>query len=64
MEKSGYAEVMVFDINGKVVKDYSGSEFAQGVNQVVFDASMLREGIYFARIRTENSNHIVKMILQ
>jgi hypothetical protein len=64
LSNTGNAMVDVFDLNGKIVKEYNFSNISSGNHQISFDGSQLLKGIYFIKISTTDGNKVAKMILE
>lgn len=61
--KSGYVELAVFDINGKIIELIVNGELSAGNYQYEWDASYYSSGIYFYTIRYGNITETKKMLL-
>ena len=71
LRQAGLVTVQVFNILGQQVRTLAdGEEFGEGVQQFVFDASGLASGVYFTRVRVQDTetgslleSHTRKMLL-
>ncbi|MBK8848328.1 MAG: T9SS type A sorting domain-containing protein [Bacteroidetes bacterium] len=50
IDSPGEANIVIMDITGRVVKQFSLMNLAMGINQVGFDTSELTNGVYYVRI--------------
>ena len=53
LRQPSFAEINIFDIRGKLVKQYPRTKYLSGVNKIQFDAETLSSGVYFYRIKTD-----------
>ncbi|MFO7658511.1 MAG: T9SS type A sorting domain-containing protein, partial [Bacteroidales bacterium] len=59
--EAGMAEVILTDINGKIVKQYSSSHFRKGDTIFTFKRGILQPGIYICIIRFKENNVVRKV---
>lgn len=59
---AGHVSLVVYNITGQKVADFSG-EYEAGVNEVVFDADGLGSGVYFYKMQAGNFEATKKMVL-
>lgn len=59
--EAGMAEVILTDISGKIVKQYSSSHFRKGDTIFTFERGILQPGIYICIIRF-NENNVVRKV--
>ncbi|MCC6866602.1 MAG: T9SS type A sorting domain-containing protein [Ignavibacteria bacterium] len=59
----GKTKLIVYDINGKFVKEIVNSELTAGEFEVEFNAAGLSSGIYFYELTSGNTKLVNKMIL-
>lgn len=65
LNKSQNATLSIVDATGKTVRKISDKNFDKGVNEVSFNASSLKKGLYFCRITDSNGYvQIVKIIVK
>jgi uncharacterized protein (DUF1501 family) len=58
----GYTLVQVFDVSGRLVGIPVSATYAQGEYRVVFDATTLAAGIYYARFQNGSTQQVRTMI--
>jgi hypothetical protein len=63
MQKSGYAEITIFDVTGRSVKTLLSKYMNAGTHSVNFNASDLTSGVYLYRLKTNGFTETRKMIL-
>jgi hypothetical protein len=67
LPKAGYVDLNVYDVTGRLVRRLAGGHIGPplqaGEHEVVFDASDLPSGIYFARLQAGEVSQTRKMVL-
>ncbi|MHA1974405.1 MAG: T9SS type A sorting domain-containing protein [Candidatus Hodarchaeales archaeon] len=63
MEKAGSYEVIIYNVAGQEVANYSGSAVGSGEVNIVWDAGGFSSGIYFYRLSTADMIETKKMML-
>jgi hypothetical protein len=63
LASSGYARVDIFDIMGRLVATLVDGHQTAGPHQVVWDASRVASGTYFARLRVDSKTQSEKLVL-
>ncbi|MBM4159151.1 MAG: T9SS type A sorting domain-containing protein, partial [Ignavibacteria bacterium] len=63
MLNSGFAEIKIYDITGKLIKVLTSKKYEAGEHTVRFDASGLPSGVYFYRLTAGEYNAVKKMVL-
>jgi uncharacterized delta-60 repeat protein len=63
LPKAASVELNVYDVIGSLVGTLSSGWHPAGAHDIVFDASGLPSGIYFARIETSEFNAVQKLLL-
>jgi len=63
MLNSGFAEIKVYDITGKLIKVLTNKKYEPGEHTVRFDAAGLPSGVYFYRLTAGEYNAVKKMVL-
>ncbi|MBI3004914.1 MAG: right-handed parallel beta-helix repeat-containing protein [Ignavibacteriales bacterium] len=63
LSEPGFVSLRVYDLLGREVGQLINEERQPGRHEVVWDASKLPSGLYFARIDTQGKTHVHKMIL-
>ena len=58
-----YVELVVYDVNGKTVKELVNEYLSSGNHIVLFNASELASGVYFYQLKTEQYISTKKLIL-
>lgn len=58
-----YAEIKVFDINGREVALAAKGYYKAGMNEIHFNGGNISSGVYFYRLQTDNHSLVKKMIL-
>ena len=53
---SGFAEIKVYDITGKLIRVLTGKKYEPGEHTVRFDASELPSGVYFYKLEISGDN--------
>jgi PKD repeat protein len=54
--------VSTYDLAGREVLSFS-KEIAEGTNQISFSTSELANGVYFVNVKTANTSHLLRMIV-
>ena len=60
---NGQVSVSVYDIAGKLVKEFDNTDYTNGKNTFDFDASKLSGGIYFCELKAGNYVSTQKMVV-
>ncbi|MBM4159180.1 MAG: T9SS type A sorting domain-containing protein [Ignavibacteria bacterium] len=63
MLNSGFAEIKVYDITGKLIKVLTSKKYEAGEHTVRFDAAGLPSGVYFYRLTAGEYYAVKKMVL-
>ncbi|MCD4730792.1 MAG: T9SS type A sorting domain-containing protein [Bacteroidales bacterium] len=63
LNKNGFVSLKVFDVNGREVASLVNEEKPRGNYSVNFDASALRQGVYYYRLTSGNEQKTKKLIL-
>lgn len=63
LPKTGYVNLVVYDITGKVVETLINKNLSAGIYKTDFDASKLASGVYLYKITTEEFTETKKMLL-
>jgi len=63
MLNSGFAEIKVYDITGKMIRVLTSKKYEAGEHTVRFDAAGLPSGVYFYRLTAGEYNAVKKMVL-
>ncbi|GBD87348.1 hypothetical protein BMS3Abin03_01280 [bacterium BMS3Abin03] len=63
LPKSGFVEVIVYDILGRKIKSLVNEYKYAGSYEVNFDASNLSSGVYFYQLKTQTFVQTKKMVL-
>ncbi|MCX6182503.1 MAG: T9SS type A sorting domain-containing protein, partial [Bacteroidetes bacterium] len=64
MTESSNVTVSIYDVAGQLVANVYQGQVTEGTTKLSFDSSNLRSGIYFTSITSENTQKIVKMIVE
>jgi len=63
MLNSGFAEIKVYDITGKLIRVLTRKKYEPGEHTVRFDAAGFPSGVYFYRLTAGEYNAVKKMVL-
>jgi predicted outer membrane repeat protein len=63
LPSSGRVSLCVYDITGRLVETLADGVYASGTHQIIFDASNLSSGIYFARLKSSDFVKTEKLVL-
>jgi hypothetical protein len=63
MQETGEAEISIYDVTGRVVREIVNEHFSTGYHNRTFDARGLPPGVYFVRLDAGNHSEIKKVIL-
>ena len=63
VSKKGYAELKIFDVNGKLIQTLFTEQVGSGWKKVQFDAAGLASGAYLAVLYFENQYRTKKLLL-
>lgn len=61
--KEEFVELVVYDVNGRTVKELVNGLISAGNHSVLFNASDVASGVYFYQLRAESYNSTKKLIL-
>ncbi len=53
----------IYDLNGRIVQQLINSQISEGNHQIIWDASNISTGIYFAVLFTPNNRFVKKVVL-
>jgi len=56
LEKRQFVSVSIFNVSGTLVKNIYSNQLDQGTHEFQINASQLASGIYFCKIKTEDSS--------
>ena len=56
--------LIIYNSNGVMVETLVNKEYQQGENSIVWNASTFKKGIYFCKLKTDESITIKKLVLQ
>lgn len=62
MQEAGEAEISIYDVTGRVVREIANEYFSTGHHNRTFDARGLPPGVYFIRLDAGNHSEIKKVI--
>jgi hypothetical protein len=62
MQETGEAEISIYDVTGRVVREIANEYFSTGHHNRTFDARGLPPGVYFIRLDAGNHSEIKKVI--
>ena len=68
INRKGLTKVMIFDLNGRLIKTLENTFKSEGVHSVVWDGrtdngKLVASGVYFCQVAFENSVLVNKMLL-
>ncbi|MBL4651903.1 MAG: T9SS type A sorting domain-containing protein, partial [Flavobacteriales bacterium] len=57
------ATIQIYDMTGKIVKSISINHYSEGMNNVTFDVTQLRQGTYFVTVESNDSRQVAKFVV-
>lgn len=63
LENTSKVTLTIYDVLGRKVRVLTDTELEAGTHFITFDAENLSSGVYFARLRTQNSTQTIPMTL-
>ncbi|MFC1898294.1 DNRLRE domain-containing protein [Candidatus Cloacimonadota bacterium] len=68
LSKTGYVDLKIYNLKGQIIKSLLNEEFQPGTHQITWDGrndknAVVNSGIYFARLKFNNSILTRKMVL-
>ncbi|MBM4158884.1 MAG: T9SS type A sorting domain-containing protein [Ignavibacteria bacterium] len=63
MLNSGFAEIKIYDITGKLIRVLTSKKYEAGEHTVRFDAAGFPSGVYFYKLTAGEYNAVKKMVL-
>jgi hypothetical protein len=63
LTQSQNVSLRLFDVNGKLISTLANANFAEGENEIVFDAEKISAGIYFLKMQAGDFLKIERLII-
>ncbi|HRG59156.1 MAG TPA: T9SS type A sorting domain-containing protein [Bacteroidia bacterium] len=64
LPEAGNASLVIYDLQGKVVKNISMGNFKKGTNQFTFNNDGFEDGTYIASVNSNNYKKVVKFVVK